>query len=115
MSIAFIPAFDKYIILIQMDYIFQKSMQEACQDEIVQLWCACIDCIKKLNGVNRFHYKIGYTTEFNGDMGCNKTGILPVLSSWEFIGSSLWKGIGKISADFTLKLLTDPYLVHILE
>ena len=35
--------------------------------------------------------------ECNGGVGCNATKLLPVLSSWEFIGSSFWKGIGRIS------------------
>ena len=33
-------------------------------------------------------------------MGCYATKVLPVLSSWSFIGSSLWKGIGQISTYF---------------
>ena len=48
---------------------------------------------KKLNGVDEFDSEIVYTTEFNEDAGCNVTKIIPVLSSWAFIGSLFWKGI----------------------
>ena len=53
----------------------------------------CLKLIKKLNGVDEFDSEIGYTTEFNGDGGCNATKIIPVFSSWSFTGSFFWKGI----------------------
>ena len=42
--------------------------------------------IKKLDRVDEFDSEIGYTTECDGDVGCNATKILPILSRWASIG-----------------------------
>ena len=40
----------------------------------------CLRRINKLNGVDEFASDVGYTTECNGDGGCNATKHFPVLS-----------------------------------
>ena len=39
-----------------------------------------MEFINKLNGADGFAYKIGYTTECNGDVGYDATKNLPVFS-----------------------------------